>query len=423
MRNDKLFTFCNLYILLWLIYSLQSFVFGGKGTIFSSIIIFSLIGISAYHFVYALSNYEMPKYMKGLTVLVIMFTIYGIILILSGKTIRFMSSGAVANKVSYLKSILISLLPVFSFYVFTRKGLLTKEVLLKWTPIFFIVAGMRYFQYRQEVLARSAEEVEEITNNLGYVFLSLIPLLAFWSHKRFVQYFWLALSMLFIILGMKRGAILIGAVSFVLFLHQSLKSASQKQKIWTFFLGFVLIIGAIFMVSYMLQNSAYFNERLEYTLEGNSSGRDRLYGTFWRHFINESNPFLFLFGNGALGTLTISFNYAHNDWLEIAINQGLLGILVYVYYWMMFYKTWKKSAFDSEIYLATGLVLLIFFMKTLFSMSYNDMDVYVTLSLGYCMGMISENENMVDTESEDENMVDTEYPLGLEQSTDFNENT
>lgn len=335
--------------------------------------------------------------MKGLTVLVIMFTIYGLVLMLSGKTIRFMRSGAVVKKFNYLKLILISLLPVFSFYVFTRKGLLTKELLLKWTPIFFIVAGMRYFQYQRESLLSS--DIEEITNNMGYVFLSLIPLLAFWSHKRFVQFFGLALSMLFIILGMKRGAIIIGAVSFVLFLHQSLKSASRKQKIWTFFLGFVLIIGAIFMVSYMLQNSAYFNERLEYTLEGNSSGRDRLYSVFWRHFINESNPFLFLFGNGALATLTISFNAAHNDWLEIAINQGLLGILVYVYYWMMFYKTWKKSAFDSEIYLATGLVLLIFFMKTLFSMSYNDMTVYDTLCLGYCMGMISEHDRQMMTES------------------------
>ena len=153
------------------------------------------------------------------------------------------------------------------------------------------------------------------------------------------------------------------------------------------------------MVSYMLQNSAYFNERLEYTLEGNSSGRDRLYSVFWRHFINESNPFLFLFGNGALATLTISFNAAHNDWLEIAINQGLLGILVYVYYWMMFYKTWKKSKFDSEIYLATGLILLVFFMKTLFSMSYNDMTVYDTLCLGYCMGMISEHDRQMMTES------------------------
>lgn len=398
MHNSKLLNSCNLYILLWLLYSAQSLVFGRDGTIFSMIIILLLMGISAYHFVYALSNYKLPKYMKGLTVLVVMLTIYGIILILSGKTIRFMRTGTVVKNISYLKLILISLLPVFSFYVMTRKGLLTKEVLLKWTPVFFIIAVMQFFLHQREVLMRSAEEVEEITNNMGYVFLSLIPILAFWSHKRFVQYLGLALSMLFIILGMKRGAIIIGTLSYVIFMNQSLKSTSKKQKFWTFFLSLILIIGAVYMVSYMLQNSAYFNARLEYTLQGNSSGRNHLFNIFWKHFINESNPLLFLFGNGALATLTISYNVAHNDWLEIAINQGLLGILVYVYYWIMFYKTWKKSRFDSEIYLATGLILLIFFMKTLFSMSYNDMDVYATLCLGYSMGMISEHDRQMMTE-------------------------
>lgn len=399
MHISKLFTSCNLYILLWLLYSLQSLVFGSSGTIYSTIIIITLIGISAYHFVYALANYKIPKYMKGLTILVIMFTIYGVILILSGKTNRLLNSGEVVKNIDYLKFILISLLPVYSFYVFTRKGVLTKEILLKWIPVFFIVVIVQFFQHQQVMLMKSADGVEEITNNMGYVFLSLIPLLAFWSHKKFIQYFGLSLSILFVILAMKRGAILIGGLSIVLFLHQSLKSASRKQKFWTFFLSIVIMIGVVFMVSYMLQNSDYFNKRLEYTLEGNSSGRDHLYDVFWRHFINESNPLLFLFGNGAFATLTIASNAAHNDWLEIAIDQGLLGIVVYVYYWTMFYKTWEKSKFDSELSLATSLILLIYFMKTLFSMSYNDMDVYTTICLGYCMGMISEHDRQMSTES------------------------
>lgn len=390
MQNSKLLTFCNFYIFLWLVYSVQALVFGQSGTIYSTIIIFLLLGISAYHFMYALFNYKMPRYMKGLTVLIVMFSVYGLILILSGKTIRFMRTHAVVKNINYIKPILISLLPVFSFYVFTRKGMLTKEVLLKWIPVFFIVAILQFIQHQSVMLIKSADEAEEITNNYGYVFLSLIPLLAFWSHKRFVQYVGLALSMLFIVLGMKRGAIFIGLLVLALFLYQSTKNASRKQKTWVLILSVVLVIAGAFMVFYMLQNSDYFNERLEYTLEGNSSGRDLLYSIFWNHFINETNPWLFLFGNGAYATLSIAWNFAHNDWLEIAINQGLFGILVYVYYWIMFYKTWKSSKFDSEIHLALGLIFLIFFMKTLFSMSYSDMTVYDTICLGYCMGMISE---------------------------------
>ena len=361
--------------------------------------------------------------MKGLVVLVFMFTLYGIILIMSGKTIMFMRTRAVVKNYNYIKSIYISLLPIFSFYVFTRKGKLTKDVIQKWTLLFFITAILQFFQNQREFLMMAGEDTEEFTNNFGYIFLSIIPLFAFWEHKRIVQYIGLGLSMAFIILGMKRGAIVIGALSIMWFMFQSMKNASRKQKIWVFILSVVLIVVGFYLVSDMLQNSEYFNQRLEDTIEGNSSGRDRLYGVFWRHFTQESNPLLFLFGNGANATLTISSNYAHNDWLEIAINQGLLGLVIYVVYWIKFYKTWKKSKFDSQIYLALGLILFIYFMRTIFSMSYTAMPIYATLCLGYCMGMISENENMVDTESEDENMVDTEYPLSTEESMDFNETT
>ena len=399
MRNRTWFTFCNLYILLWLIYNLQSLIFGKSGGIVSTLIVFSLIGISFYHFVYALSSYKMPKYMKGLTVLVIMFTIYGIVFILSGKTIRFMRSHVLIRNYNYIKSIYVSLLPVYSFYVYTRKRMLTKEMLQKWTLLFFVVASLQFVLQQRLALAMAIDGSEEFTNNFGYLFLSMIPLLVFWEHKRVVQYIGLGLSIAFILLGMKRGAIFIGTLSLFVFLYHTMNNASRKQKTRVFILTFVLVIVGVYLVSEMLQNSDYFNARVEQTLEGNSSGRDQLYGIFWQHFINESNPLLFLFGNGANATLTIAWNFAHNDWLEIAINQGLLGLLVYLYYWIMFYTTWKKSKFDNQIHLAIGLILMIFFMKTLFSMSYDDMTVYDTLCLGYCMGKISEHNHQMILES------------------------
>ena len=225
MESNKLFTFCNVYIFLWLIYNLQSLILGGKGGAFSTLIIIFLLGISAYHFAYALFHYKMPDYMKGLVVLVFMFTLYGIILIMSGKTIMFMRTRAVVKNYNYIKSIYISLLPIFSFYVFTRKGKLTKDVIQKWTLLFFITAILQFFQNQREFLMMAGEDTEEFTNNFGYIFLSIIPLFAFWEHKRIVQYIGLGLSMAFIILGMKRGAIVIGALSIMWFMFQSMKNA------------------------------------------------------------------------------------------------------------------------------------------------------------------------------------------------------
>lgn len=395
MHISKRLSFADLYIFLWLIYMVQGFIFRRTGTIYSTIVLSALMGITAYYFLYAISHYKLPAYMKGLTVLVIMFSIYGLILILSGNTIRFMNSGVVVKNFNYIKHIYISLLPIYPFYVFTRKGMLFPKKIMNWTWFFFATALISFLMYRQKMLSLANNEVEDITNNYGYTFLSLIPLMAFGDQNRRLQYFGLGFAMVMIILGMKRGAILIGALCIIWFLFRTMKTAIRGQKFRVIFLSVVLVLASVLLTQNMLETSDYFNLRVEQTIEGNSSNRDRLYGLFWRHFINETNPFLFLFGNGANATLTFASNYAHNDWLEIAINQGLLGLVIYLYYWISFYKTWKRSKYDDEIYLAFGLSLLIYFLKSVFSMSYGDMTIYSTICVGYCMGMFSEYENRI----------------------------
>lgn len=389
MQNNKLLTFCNLYILLWLIYSFQSLFIKEAGTSFSLILVALLIGISFYHFVYVIVKYKMPSYMKGLTALVIMFSIYGIIHIISGEIVRYF--GSILKNYNYIKTIYISLLPVYSFYVFTRKGLLNKEMIQKWTIVFFVLAILQYFQERRLHLLGTLG-VEEFTNNLSYAFLSFIPLMVFWEHKKIVQYVGLSLSMVFLVSGMKRGAILIGGFAILFFILNSAKKVSKKQKVRVLILGAFLIVGGVYLVSDMLQTSDYFNQRVEDTFEGNSSSRNLLYRLYWNHFINETNVLRFLFGNGANATLNIGWNYAHNDWLEILINQGLIGVIIYLFYWILFYKTWRKSKYDNLLYNVIGLILLVFFMKTLFSMSYTEMRVYDSLPLGYCMGMLSNKD-------------------------------
>ena len=129
-------------------------------------------------------------------------------------------------------------------------------------------------------------------------------------------------------------------------------------------------------------------KRIEDTLSGNSSGRDNLYTFFWNYFTENADFTHYLLGRGANGTLEIYYNYAHNDWLEIAVNQGLLGIIIYAFYWFCFYKTWKHAKnIDSKTILV--LTALIFFAKTLFSMSYADMSYVSTSVLGYALATVN----------------------------------
>lgn len=383
MQKIPIFSFCNFYILLWLVYSLQSMVFGASGTIYSQVIFFFQLLVSIYYTGYALHYYKMPSYMKALTVFVLVLTIYGFILLASP-----VSYSAVPNYV-YLQGLFISLLPIYPFYIFTRQGKLTRASLRWWTLLFFVAVTLQYFLQRQNMLMKLAQigsQREEITNNTGYDFLSVIPLLAFFSKKKIVQYAGLVYVMIFILMCMKRGAILIGTVCVVWFLYLSLKNAKRGNKIAIIFLSVVAILISCFALNNLLENSDYFNQRIEQTLAGDSSGRDEIYETLLAHFLNESNPLMFMFGNGANGTLKITGHNAHNDWLELAINQGLLGIVIYFTYWFCFYKSMKRKRYDEELFMATSLLFVSNLLRSFFSMSYGDMSIYATVCLGYCMG-------------------------------------
>lgn len=395
MGKNTIFSFCNIYVLLWLAYNMQSMVFGGTGSLIATVIVSALIGISAYYFFYALFHYKMPAYMKGLVLLFAMFTVYGVVLVLSGQRIVRMESFDTVANYNYLKQIYISLLPIFPFYVFTRQGVLNEKLLRIWTVVFVVATLISFSFSQQQQLAMATNGAEEFTNNLGYVFLSIIPLLVFWHHRSVVQYSLLVLLMILVLMCYKRGAIIIGALCVAIFLFQTTKSSSKSQRFWVIFLSVVVIVVGYYFVNYLLDTSDYFNRRLEDTLEGKSSDRGRLYDVYWNYFINETRLLRFLFGNGANATLTISDNYAHNDWLELAINQGLLGIFFYLVYWFKFYKSWKRSKEYKVINLAIGLSLVIYFIKTFFSMSYASMTLYANICIGYCMGMLSVFEEKV----------------------------
>ena len=95
----------------------------------------------------------------------------------------------------------------------------------------------------------------------------------------------------------------------------------------------VFILGAIVVVSLVVYNwfitNDYMMHRLEQTLEGNSSGRDVIYTTAWHAWFDCNNLGHYLFGFGYLGTIChpLMHGYmAHNDWLEILVDYGLVGV-------------------------------------------------------------------------------------------------
>ena len=378
---------CDWFILVFVVYYLQGVLYPSGGALSTGLLgINLLVSIGC-----AIKIWQMPHnppYIKGLNLLVLMFSIYGFALIaMNPSTVHYSVSGVSMSSYNYIKSIYLSILPIYAFYYFSLKGYLTAERLRWWAVVFCISSVVSYYLYMQQALIKLMERgssAEETTNNAGYLFLSLIPIWVLFRKKPLLQYAGLAFCMAFILMGMKRGAILIGGVVVLYLIWQIIRNARGNQRFIVILLTAVLAVGGVYFVIDMMTSSDYFLQRLEATKEGNSSGRDSIYSFFWTYFTEKADAIQYLFGRGANGTLEIYYNYAHNDWLEIAVNQGLLGIIVYAFYWKQFDSTWRQST-NIEAKTILALVGIIYFAKTLFSMSYGDMTYVSTSVLGYAL--------------------------------------
>lgn len=382
---------CDMFLVAWVLYYLQGILYPEGGAISITLLALTLL-VSANCAIKVLQWRNNPVYFKGFNMLMLLFTVYGFALIISSSsTLYYPLSGKTMPSYNYIKSIYLSLLPIHSFYYYTKKGYLTAERLQIWGLVFLASVTLSYFQNQREALEElieSGSKAEEITNNSGYLFLSCLPLLVLYRKKPLIQFTALAFVMAFLIMGMKRGAIAIGFVSATYFMWQLIKKSSGRARFMFIFLSVAICVGVVYFFIHEMATSDYMQHRLESTMEGNSSGRDNLYSFFWHYFTDEADVLHYLIGRGANGTLEIYYNYAHNDWLEIAVNQGLLGLVVYAFYFLGFYKTWK-CATNADAKTIFALMLFIFFAKTLFSMSYADMTFVATAPLGYALATIN----------------------------------
>lgn len=385
---------CHIYLFVILLCALNGTLYAPGGFVAQGLQ-YVLILLSLYYAFYANFRYKLPVYFKALNVLLVMFTIYGMLLVISGERLMVQRTFYEVSNTGYLKSIYMSLLPVYPFYVFTKQGLLKESMVKFFFFVFLILAIRSFFRAHTRQLAEALERgssAEEFTNNAGYIFVALLPALVIFHKKPVIQYLGLAVCGYFIVIAMKRGAILCGAICLLWFMVVNLRKVPRKRKWIVVLVSLAVVVAGVYLFNYMMEASSYFRYRLAETEAGESSGRNDLYSVFYNHFIHEDNPWKFLFGNGANATLKISYNFAHNDWLEIAINQGLLGLIIYLVYWICFFITWRKTKQHPQAFMAIGMIFIIYFLSTLFSMSYNGVSRCAAMVLGYYLAVYDSAE-------------------------------
>lgn len=368
-------------VVLFTVYYLQGALYP-SGSIVSQgiLLIYLLFGI--YCFVKAFSNRATPSCVMIWSAF---FLMQGLCFLISPKEVVGMKNEAIGRVATFnqFKEIATFMLTLLIGYYYSYRNKTSEKYIFWFGIIFFLSSIVQYYYSLSQLMMKYGEET---TNNAGYMMLTVVPYLSIvFKRKRILGIIMAVVIVAFVMWSAKRGALmcLAGAALFALFYY--LKTHKVRLKTILGITLLLLVVGYFVYQQYL--DNEYLQSRMEATMEGKSSNRDVAYSQLFNHWLNETNPFLFLFGNGTAQTITVWGNYGHNDWLELLIDNGLVGALVYFAMFVATISYIRKARLSKLNKLSAYLCVLILFMQSCFSMGFSDggSGVYILL-LGVIIG-------------------------------------
>ena len=361
-----------LFYILTIIYYYQAFFLGAGAGGLNLVALGGIVAISGWYlFNIIRSNIlcRQPLF-KIITLILSMFLLY---FIFSEKEIDGIQT------FSILKNIILFVAPFFPFYYWNSTGKLSIPLLKKFLLLIFALTAIQFVANNNSIEVE--RETENVVNNVGYSFLVLIPIivLLYWDAKKMFVLL-LSIVVLFVLMSIKRGAILCLILSLVVIGYYYLKVESKRHMVRNISVLIIFGIGLSYFISYLLDNSAFLQSRLEETMDGNSSGRDIIYLKSLNYWV-DSSFFNKLFGSGLNTSIKISGKYAHSDWLEILTSLGLFGVMLYGILFFQINKL-KCQCHLTRDKMVVGVLLCLWGAMSIFSMAmYSPVNYFFVIVL------------------------------------------
>ena len=377
----------NLLFVLIVIYFLQGLLYP-SGSIISQLTLAIYFLICLYYFIEIIPSNKKNPFVNSLIVFLLMILLY----YLFGQKVYIKANGESVNTINYLKGVLFAFLTFFPFYFFSKKGCLKRENLI----IFFIIYGtitvFRFF-YSQTLL-RNEYFQSDVVNNAAYDVLSLFPFIFLITDKKILSSIVFIFLFSIVLMGIKRGAILISLIATIIYVLYLVK-AGYKFKFRNFLTGLILLAFLGYFLHRFYSTNVFLQSRVLALLESGGSGRNVIYSKIYNYWKDSKNMTNLFFGYGLWSSIKIAGNAAHNDWLELLSNCGLMGIFIYSLLFYNLFVTIKKTKEINRKYMLL-MILVIWFMKTLFSMAYMEMNTApLMILLGWTYGSIENNSKNI----------------------------
>lgn len=197
------------------------------------------------------------------------------------------------------------------------------------------------------------------------------------------------LIMLFIIQGAKRGAIISGAIGLIMYFYYQIITIERSHRIRGYLVAIILVSLLSFLIYRTYNSDEFLKERIYSIAEGNSSNRDFIYTTLLNKWYNSESTWNYLFGFGFAASLYLTGGdyYAHNDWLELLSNFGVLGVCIYLSLFYAAIKLIWNNQWQPDKRLLMVTIILIWFFISMVSMWYPILEGYTqAILLAYLIG-------------------------------------
>ena len=269
---------------------------------------------------------------------------------------------------SQVKNILTFCLSLFIGLRIGKTGVPTKTI-ARIGFVLLVIAFLRFTHTKN--MAMLLYRQQDITNNSSYYFVLLVPFIPImYRHYKKLTIAAMFVIVSFTITGAKRGAIVCLAASLLFTLWWIyVKYGMSLKRLILISLAVVVISSFAF---YKFQENTYLQTRMERMEKKGIGNRTIAYSVLLNHWIDDTNPMTQLFGNGSTQSVAVWGNYAHNDWLEILIDNGLLGVILYASFFIAAIVYIRRTKLSLDFKLCCYLFLIIWFGKTCFSMGYSE---------------------------------------------------
>lgn len=288
--------------------------------------------------------------------------------------------------ISRFGSILFTVPTLILFSFLDTKGVITQKW-INFMCVIFVIAAAIYYRYRESVFLEEFFELADygFTNNASTVFTGLLALLLL-SDKKYIVLGGYAICWLFLLMSSKRGNMVEAFIPTTILFFQFIKTG--KRKVWIFPLTVAIFALGIYYGIQIFNENAFLVSKMDV----GSNGRDIIWATLLDMWSRSSNLLKVIFGYGLSGCIELTRGMpAHNDWLEILVDYGLVGFAMQIGIFVSLFQLMKiKSPYRLTLIAAFG----VWFIKTMISMGFTDpLNVFTFVTLGIVMSRTLNLEN------------------------------